>query len=166
MSGSHQPISSVLMPMQQRPLLIPSACIAGIQDYSRPEQNYPETEWLLGDLSWRGMKIPVVSFERLNKGRFAEFSATNRIAIMHRTDKNDDLSFYAMVVQGVPQPLKLVREEVRNSAEEKGPMEKYRVILRDVPASIPDLSLLEQKISEVISGNKLETAHETEEMCE
>lgn len=159
MSGSHQPISSVLMPMQQRPLLIPSACIVGIQDYSRPEQNYPDTEWLLGDLRWRGIKIPVVSFERLNQGRFAEFSATNRIAIMHRTSKNDNLPFYAMVVQGVPQPLTLVREEVRNSAEEKGPMEKHRVILRDVPASIPDLELLEQKIAAVISISKLEAKH-------
>lgn len=147
MSGSHKTISSVLIPMQQRPLLIPSACIAGIQDYSRPEDNYPETEWLLGDLDWRGTKIPVISFERLNQGRFAEFSATNRIAIMHRTSKNDSLPFYAMVVQGVPQPLTLVREEVRNSAEEKGPMEKYRIIMRDVPASIPDLSLVEQKLT-------------------
>ncbi|MBO9495063.1 chemotaxis protein CheW [Thalassotalea sp. G20_0] len=147
MSGSHKPISSVLIPMQQRPLLIPSVCIAGIQDYSRPEANYPETEWLLGDLDWRGTKIPVISFERLNHGRFAEFSATNRIAIMHRTSKNDSLPFYAMVVQGIPQPLTLVREEVRNSAEEKGPMEKYRIIMRDVPASIPDLSLVEQKLT-------------------
>lgn len=146
MSGSHKPISSVLIPMQQRPLLIPSACIAGIQDYSRPEANYPETEWLLGDLNWRGTKIPVVSFERLNQGRFSEFSATNRIAIMHRTSKNDSLPFYAMVVQGIPQPLTLVREEVRNSAEEKGPLEMHRVILRDVPVSIPDLALLQQTI--------------------
>ncbi|WP_257264760.1 chemotaxis protein CheW [Endozoicomonas sp. ONNA2] len=147
MSTSCQPISSVLIPMQQRPLLIPSACIAGIQDYSRPEANYPETEWLLGDLDWRRTIIPVVSFERLNQGRFAEFSATNRIVIMHRTSNNASLPFYAMVVQGVPQPVTLVREEVRNSAEEKGPMEKYRIIMRDVPASIPDLSLVEQKLT-------------------
>ena len=160
MSGNHQPISSVLIPIQQRPLLIPSACIAGIQDYSRPEQNYPDTEWLLGDLRWRGIKIPVVSFERLNQGRFAEFSATNRIAIMHRTSKNDNLPFYAMVVQGVPQPLTLVREEVRNSAEEKGPMEKHRVILRDVPVSIPDLMLLEQNVMEALSSNKQESTQQ------
>ncbi len=159
MSGSHQPISSVLIPMQQRPLLIPSACIAAVQDYSRPEQNYPETEWLLGDLLWRGIKIPVVSFERLNGGRFAEFSATNRIAIMHRTGKSDDLPFYAMVVQGIPQPLTLMREEVRNSAEEKGPMEKHRVILREVPASIPDLILLEQKVTEIIAIKHLDSIH-------
>lgn len=159
MPGSHQPISSVLIPMQQRPLLIPSACIAGVQDYSRPEQNYPETEWLLGDLHWRGIKIPVVSFERLNRGRFAEFSATNRIAIMHRTGKSDGLPFYAMVVQGIPQPLTLVREEVRNSAEEKGPMEKHRVILREVPASIPDLVLLEQKVTEILASKHLDSIH-------
>lgn len=166
MSKSHQPIAAVLMPVQQRPLLLPSACIAGFQDYSRPEPNYPKTEWLLGDLNWRGTKIPVVSFERLNRGQFAEFSATNRIAVMHRTGKSDSLPFYAMVVQGVPQPLTLVREEILHLAEEKGPMEKYRVILRDFPASIPDLSLLEQKINEVITGNKLEIAHETEELCD
>lgn len=159
MSGSHPSISSVLMPMQQRPLLIPSVCIAGIQNYSRPEESYPDTEWLLGDLLWRGIKIPVISFERLNQGRFAEFSATNRLAILNRTSKGDNLPFYAMVVQGVPQPLTLIREEVRNSAEEKGPMEKHRVILREIPASIPDLALLEQKIVEAISNPKLESTH-------
>ncbi|MFK0572119.1 hypothetical protein [Endozoicomonas sp.] len=154
MSGSRQSISSVLIPMQQRPLLIPSVCIASIQDYSRPEENYPETQWLLGDLLWRGIKIPVVSFERMNQGRFAEFSATNRLAILRRTSKSDKLPFYAMVVQGVPQPLTLIREEVRNSAEEKGPMEKHRIILREIPASIPDLALLEQKIDEIVSKNQ------------
>ncbi|USE36747.1 chemotaxis protein CheW [Endozoicomonas sp. SCSIO W0465] len=152
--------------MQQRPLLIPSACIADIENYSRPEPNYPEAEWLLGDLNWRGAKIPVVSFERLNRGRFAEFSATNRIAVMHRTSKNNRLPFYAMVVQGVPQPLTLVREEVRSATDETGPMEKYRVLLREVPASIPDLYLLEQKINEVISGYKHEVVQETGEMSE
>ncbi len=156
MPGSNKPISAVLIPMQQRPLLAPTACIAGIQNYSRPEPNYPQTHWLLGDISWRGIKIPLASFERLNNGRFAEFSATNRIAIMHRTGKHYDLPFYAIVVQGVPQPLTLMQEEIRNSAEKKGPLEKHRIILRDIPAAIPDLYLLEQNIKEIVASTEFE----------
>lgn len=144
-------ISSILVPMQQRPLLLPTACIAEVQDYSRPEDNYSETDWLLGDVLWRGQKIPVVSFERMNQGRFAEFSASNRIAVMNRTTKNERLPFYGMVIQGIPQPLTLMREEVRNSAEEPGPMEKHRVMMRDIPASIPDLAILEQRLEETVT---------------
>ena len=156
MPGSNQPISAVLIPMQQRPLLVPAICVAGIRNYSRPEPSYPQTQWLLGDIRWRGMKIPLISFERLNNGRFAEFSATNRITIMHRTGKNQDLPFYAIVAQGIPQPLTLMQEEVRNSAEDKGLMEKHRIILRDIPAVIPNLYLLEQKVQEVVASPLVE----------
>ena len=142
---------SVLLPIQRRPLLIPAACLAGNIDYSRSEDNYPELDWLLGDIRWRGVQIPLISFERMNKGRFTEFSATNRIAIINRTTKGDQYDFYGIVVQGVPQPLTIIKEELRNSAEEAGPKEKHRGILKDIPASIPNLTMLEQALDEVVA---------------
>ncbi|WP_067582287.1 chemotaxis protein CheW [Endozoicomonas ascidiicola] len=145
-------MTSVLLPIQQRPLLIPAVCLAGNTDYIRPEDNYPELDWLLGDIRWRGEKVPVISFERMNKGRFTEFSATNRIAIINRTTKGSSYGFYGLVVQGIPQPLTIVKEELRNSAEEAGPMEQHRVILKDIPASIPNLTLLEQALEQAVSA--------------
>ena len=151
--STSKPMSSVLIPMQQRPLLLPAACIADIQNYSRPDDNYPDIDWLLGDIHWRGQTIPLISFERMNQGRFAEFSATNRVAIMNRTtkDKHGLIPFYAIVTQGVPQPLTLMHEEIRNSAEEPGVIEKHRVILREIPASIPDLKNLELQLQGALS---------------
>ena len=148
-------MSSMLLPIQQRPLLVPAACLAGSTDYSRPEDHYPDYSWLLGDIRWRDIHIPLVSFELLNNGRFAAFSATNRVAILHRTTKGDQYDFYGVVVQGTPQPLTIVKEQLRSSAEEVGPLEKFRVILKDIPASVPNLTLLEQSLDQAVMTKKV-----------
>ena len=153
--ASEREIQSLLVPMQQKPLLLPMACLAEVIDYFRPENSTDEDDWYLGDIEWRGVLIPLVSFERFNQNRFTEFSATARIAIMNKTVDTAKHGFYGLVVQGIPQPLTLTRGDIHPSSDEPGPAEISRIIVRDLPATIPDLEELEEQLSEL-------TAHEVD----
>ncbi len=144
-------LSSILVPLQQRPLLLPVNCVADVIDYTRPDSRNKQRDnqsanWHLGEIKWRNTSVPLVSFELLNKGRFAEFSATNRIVIMNRTTHYSKHPFYAIVIQGLPKPMLLNRGDVNTSTEKAGPLEKMRVMLREIPASIPNLELLEKQL--------------------
>ena len=140
-------IATLLIPMQQKPLLVPEACIAEIVDYRRPTPGQQQADWYLGNVGWRGLEIPLISFERLNQGRFADFSATARIAIMHNTSGNPDLPFYAVVIQGLPQPVPAKETDVKSAAADSGPAEMARVLVREMPAVIPNLPLVEEQLA-------------------
>lgn len=148
-------ITSLLIPMQQKPLLVPAACVVEIMDYSRPISVDSSANWYLGDILWRGETIPLISFERLNNRRFAEFSATARLAVFNRiinltTEspkmKNTATPFYAMVVQGLPQVMKLEPQEIQTTDAEPGIAEAMRVIVHGLPSCIPNLELVEKSL--------------------
>ncbi|MDD7804384.1 MAG: chemotaxis protein CheW [Endozoicomonas sp. (ex Botrylloides leachii)] len=149
--ASEREIQSLLVPMQQKPLLLPIACLAEVVDYFRPENSSDGDDWYLGDIEWRGVLIPLVSFERFNQHRFTEFSATAKIAIMNKTVDTAKHGFYGVVIQGIPQPLTLVRGDIHLSKDQLGPAEIARVIVRDLPATIPDLEELEEQLSELVT---------------
>ncbi|MGI9280522.1 MAG: chemotaxis protein CheW [Endozoicomonas sp.] len=148
-------LKSRLIPMQQKPLLLPASCIADVVDYSRPSGGSQENKWFLGEIDWRGQTVPLISFERINGGRFAEFSATARIAVMHSSTGNEQLPFYGMVIQGIPQELDLNAGDIQLVNETDsiaGSAETSRVTVRDIPAAIPDLEQLEQQLSALLTA--------------
>ena len=140
-------VDSRLVPMQQKPLLLPATCIAEVIDYSRPTDAPKVNDWYLGEVNWRGLSIPLVSFERVNKGRFADFSATARIAVLHSTAGNEQQPFYGVVVQGIPQEMRVAEDEISLAPEPGGPAEMSRVIVKGIPAAIPDLQRLESELA-------------------
>lgn len=148
--STDESLSVILLPLQQRPLLMPVSCMAEVLGYQRPESNKANAEWILGNIRWRGLQIPLVSFELFNEGRFTKFSANNRIAVMHRTTSNSAMPFYGIVIQGTPKPLSLRHTELHRSNEQGGPAEKVRAILRDIPVSLPDLARLEMELESQI----------------
>ena len=149
MSGNNT-IASLLVPLQQRPLLLPTACVVEVLEYSRPTKKASDHPWLLGETRWRGQEIPVISFELLNQRKFAEFSATNRIMIVRRTTEECEIPFYAMVIQGLPQPLELSKDDIKPSQEDVGTAEKMQVTFKNVPVALPDLGLVEESLSKAL----------------
>ena len=143
-------ISGILLPLQQRPLLMPVACIAEVLGYHRPSECHLGVDWVLGFIRWRGLKLPLISFELFNKGRFTPFSANNRIVVMHRTSNGDNMPFYAMVIQGTPKPLTIKSTELKRSSEEAGPAEKARAMLRNTPVTLPDLAQIELTLEDLV----------------
>ena len=139
-------LSSLLIPMQQKPLLVPAVCVVDIIDYSRPTgKNHPE-DWYLGDIVWRGQQIPLIAFERLNQRRFAEFSASARLAVFNTMTEGSETAFYGMVIQGLPQSIELQFSDIQTAEADVGVAEKTQVIVNELPSCIPDLELVDEKL--------------------
>ena len=143
-------LASLLIPMQQKPLLVPQACVAEVVDYRRPVPSAGSADWHLGNIDWREQEIPLLSFERANHRRFADFSATARIAVINKTSDSSEIPFYALVIQGLPQAIEATEEELVATEEPIGPAEIAQVSLREMPAVIPNLPLVESMLNQTV----------------
>ena len=148
MSNLSVSVRSLLIPMEQEQILLPNASLAEIVTYTEPRRLESSPEWLLGMLPWRGLEVPLVSFEVLQGGEMSETGKRSRIAILNTLGGNADLPFFAVVVQGIPHLVLANQSVVTALAEEKTEKEGVlsHVLIEAEPAIIPDLDRMESII--------------------
>jgi len=147
MSNLSISIRSLMIPMKHEPFLLPNASLAEIDTYHDPAPVTDSPEWLLGMLPWRGLEIPLVSFEAMQGESAAEHSQQERIAIFNAPGGDSSLPFFAVVVQGIPHLITANQSVVTALAEqeaEEGIL--AHVLIEAEPAIIPDLDRIESML--------------------
>lgn len=146
-------ISSVvrtqLIPITDMQLLLPNTCIAEVISLHdiNPVKNVPE--WFLGMMDWRGIRIPVISFEAANKLAVPEISKETRVAVLNGISGDDDLPFYGVISQGIPKLIALERTDIHavKKPELKLAFAQEQATLADSAAVIPDLKKIETALA-------------------
>ena len=151
-------VRSVLIPLQGGQLLLPNATVAEVVNYLPPEPLADVPDWLLGIVSWREQRVPVVSFERLiGQALDDKPGRQTRLAIFYTLNGNPERPYIAVRADAIPH---LVRVSKRNIADEHEPKELGPQVLRQVQvngegAMIPDLDVVEREVEKVLVGGKL-----------
>ncbi len=146
-------VRSVLIPLADRQLLLPNAVVAEVLGYQSPVPVEDVPDWFLGHIVWRGIMIPVISFEGMLGKEAVTPGHRGRIAIMNALNHHPRYAHFGLVVQAIPS---LVRVSVDNvmpvpSQDESGEGVIRQAVELDMsPAFIPDLDGIEQRLSEVL----------------
>lgn len=146
MSENPQILSCVLLPVVDRQLLLPNVSVAEIVDYAQPEPVDNGPAWLMGYLVWRGIRLPVISYDAANGGD-AVFPETQRgrIAVLNTiTDTHQRLPFVAIVTQGIPRLAKVEESLLRQLEADTGPADLMVVDMEGQTLTIPNVEYLEQ----------------------
>lgn len=145
MADSSQVLPCVLIPVTDRQLLLPNVSIAEIVDYAEPETTEDGPAWLVGYLNWRGLKLPVISYDGANGGEKRQPDAVRgRIAVLNTiSQSHQNMPFLAMITQGIPSQAKLTEEQVQETEGETGPADLMVVDVDGHTAYIPNLEYLE-----------------------
>ncbi|MBX2808298.1 MAG: chemotaxis protein CheW [Cellvibrionaceae bacterium] len=143
-------IPSLLIPMVEGQLLLPTVSVAEMIPYQTPQpspslagKNQPP--WYLGELSWRGVTVPMLSYEAINGGVTAEVQATSQVAILNNTGVSEQLPFIAMLTQGIPHLSRVVATEISENTDT--PVKDYdqmQVFIAGEQAIVPNISRLER----------------------
>ena len=91
-----------ILEMQKQAVILPGDVIAEIIPYEPLQRMEDTPEWFLGLLGWRGIQVPVVSFEMLTVERasFSLVSVASASLVIVRGDTDQVLlPFYALVAQ-------------------------------------------------------------------
>ncbi len=141
-------VRSQLIPLAGMRLLLPTTCVAEIVDWQDPETVDDAPAWLLGMLEWRGLRIPLLSFEAANGGPRGEVSRRGRIAVLNGIGGDPELPFYAIQLQGIPRLVQVDQANIGAISEpgESLPLVRDHALLQDAEVLIPDLDGLEALI--------------------
>ena len=138
-------MASLLIPMAERLLLLPTVSVAEMVPWNRPVPVIGAPDWLLGMFSWREQQVPLLSYEVINGEAKALIHNRCRVAILNNTGESDDLPFIALATQGIPRLARVNEREISEvSSVGKKSFELMQVSLAGELAVIPNVSALEQ----------------------
>lgn len=148
-SPAPQTLNSLLLPLSDRSLLLPSVALAELINQRPVEPRLGTPEWYLGDIVWRDLRLPLLSFETASSGTLpAAPSAGARVAVINAVGGRPHLKFFALLVQGIPRPHKL-DSGLAPAGAPLAALEVDSALVEGEVARIPDLVALEQKLADI-----------------
>lgn len=146
-------IRGVLIQIAGSQLLLPNAATVEVLSYADPEPVENAPDWLLGQIRWRGWRLPLLSFARI-AGTHTEGAAIGtKLIVIKALGGDPKLPYFALVAQGFPRLVTITRENmiVDSAHLETLPQGiRMRVMFNDDVALVPDLDAAERMILEVL----------------
>jgi chemosensory pili system protein ChpC len=145
-------IPSMLLPVHDKLLLLPGVSVAEIVNYSYPTRPDNAPAWFLGDIQWRQMAVPLLSFEMLNQQSTPNYSGVPRIAVLNNTGLDEKVPFIAIVLEGIPRLLRILPQDLTEVTDiELGAAEIAAMnTATGETVLLPDISVLEQAYSQYL----------------
>jgi len=150
MAQTDSKIRSQLIPLAGVSLVLPNTCIAEVIGYKEPQPVDGTPDWLLGFLDWRGVRIPLISFEAANGGSLAKADRRSRIVVLNGIGGDEELPFFGLVAQGIPRLMQLDTTIISAIAqpEHTHPLALQHTRVQEQEAIIPDQDKLERMIKQ------------------
>ena len=150
MAQTESIVRTQIIPLTGMNLVLPNTSIAEVINYSAPSSVKGSPDWYLGMVSWRGINIPLVSFEKANEVKTARKSKLTRIAVLNGVSGNDKLSFYGVVVQGIPRLVSLEESSIQEitKPDVKLPLVLAQTKIAEQDAVIPDQIKIEKLLKQ------------------
>ena len=157
MADNEEDIYCLIVPMLQKPMLIPNQALAEIVPYIDSEPAPDDHEpWHIGFLHWRGMLLPVISYEDIysDKRHYHAEQRVKMVAILHTQLGLKNMPYFGVAVQGIPRLAPVARDSVEH-LDESAIAELHesilaRVTYRERELLIPDVKHIEWLIDKHI----------------
>ncbi|MDG9923181.1 MULTISPECIES: chemotaxis protein CheW [unclassified Pseudomonas] len=140
-------LTGLLVPLADRTLLLPNVAVAELIPYRPPHVTPGLPSWFLGQVAWRDLQLPLLSFEAASDGQ-PQIGPGVRVAVLNAMGGRDKVKFIALLVQGIPRSMKVDGNLQRASGAALAPLELDAVQLGEAVVKIPDLIGLEQKLAD------------------
>ncbi|NWL76272.1 chemotaxis protein [Pseudomonas taiwanensis] len=144
--NSSASLTGLLLPLSDRTLLVPNVALAELIPYRAPQATPGLPAWLLGQVAWRDLRLPLLSFEAAAGGE-AKVGSGARVAVLNALGGRPHVKFIALLLQGIPRSLKL-EADLRRANAPLAALELDSVQLGTDVAKIPDLVALEQMLAD------------------
>ena len=111
-------IRCMQLPLHDLHLLLPNSAVAEIIGYTEPEPAHRSEGWFDGRISWRGVMVPVISFEKLCNLPAVEPGPRSRVAIIYNhTSQNDSIPYIGIILQDIPRAYLAEKERMLGGME-------------------------------------------------
>ena len=139
----------VLLPVGSRFLLLPNSAMAEVIGYREPKADATAPGWWLGWIEWRGLRVPVVSFEQaMGRQEVERGSQRAHIAILNTLNGNAALPYIGVYTLGISRLTRITADNLTEdtSGTLASPLALEAIRVNEQPAWIPDMDKLEQMV--------------------
>lgn len=144
-------LATLLIPMNGKQWVVPNVAVAEIIPYIEPQASEGDhPTWFLGQIDWRGTKVPVVSFEAINEEPFVSQSSNRRIAVINALVDGASLPFCGVVAESAPRLMRIQPNEIVSEEVEHGPAELGHVLVNGEQAVIPNIDFIQGQVMGVV----------------
>ncbi|WP_439860101.1 chemotaxis protein CheW [Pseudomonas sp. MBLB4136] len=144
--NSASSLTALQVPLADRTLLLPNVALAELIPYRAPQVSAGMPAWFLGQIAWRDLRLPLLSFEAASDGQ-VQVGSSCRVAVINALGGRPKVKFLALLVQGIPRSIK-VDGELARADEALAPLELDAVAWGEETLKIPDLIALEQRLAD------------------
>lgn len=141
-------LNTIYLPLQMDGLLLPDVSVVEILKPEKIDSELKSPEWFIGVINWRGLKLPLISFESLNGASTVDAENIKRVAVINGTADHSHLPYYAVVVSDTPSIHELKDEDhiKLNEGRPRGRAEAMSVTVNDLVAGVPNIEWVEQHL--------------------
>jgi len=145
-------VHCLLIPLHEETMLLPNAAVAEVIAYSEPETISDAPDWLLGWLSWRDRKVPLISFEVASGRNIPDDLQGNRIAVLNTLNSNPRVPYIAVMIQDIPK-LRLIQHDSVTERDDAVPRQSVagQLLADGEPVLVPDIDDLEMRVERLRS---------------
>lgn len=146
-------LATFFIPVSDSYLLIPNVSVAEVVPALGIYESEAGPDWLLGEVDWRGRRVPLIAFEALNGEAVQARSRWLTIAVLNGISNPAKLPFYAIAAHGAPRLMRLEAEEIIHMTHKPvGAAEHMVVSANGEIAAIPQVFMLEDQILQAQSA--------------
>ena len=80
--NSANSLTGLLVPLSDRTLLVPNVAVAELIPYRAPQVSAGMPAWFLGQVAWRDLRLPLLSFEAASDGQ-PQVGAGARVVVLN-----------------------------------------------------------------------------------
>ena len=143
---NNQTLACVMIPMIGCQLLLPSVSLAEVVDYSPDISTSADSPaWLAGHLEWRGLRLPVISYDAASGGQLAQpNNRRGRVVVINSiVEEHREQPFIALMTQGIPSQNRINQSQIQRLDSPAGVADLMEVDVDGERAWIPNLEYLE-----------------------
>jgi chemosensory pili system protein ChpC len=140
-------VRSLLIPLEGMAILVPNALVSEVATLGDVAPDAHGPGWLIGSILWRGLRIPLVSFERITGASGGNPGRNSRAIVFNTLNGNRDLPFIAILSQRIPR-LMLVTGRMLGRVDDAPAQEGIltRVEMHGDEVVVPDVDFLERML--------------------
>lgn len=150
-------IPSILIPLAGKQLLIPTVSVAEMIPFQAPQPDSsvsPKDQpiWFLGNLYWRGVKVPMFSFEAMSGESLAAIRPDSQVVILNSVGVSAKVPFLCFPTQGIPHLSRVVPTEISQTIDVPlNHCDMMQVTIAGSEAIIPHLEHIEHQCVELLN---------------
>ena len=146
-----QSLKCVILTLRSENVMVPNASIAEIISAKDTFQVENAPDWYVGKMTWRGVDVPLVSFEAAAGVEFKNVNLNTQVAVIYAVTKDAQHPYVGLVISGVPHVSSFTKDQIITDPEslleeETHPMIAQKTRINGAAVSILDIGAIEKMV--------------------